>query len=215
MAVNPQLLRPIDLASYGPVIPVIVLERVEDALPLARALYAGGVQVLEVTLRTPAALPAIAQIARELPEVIVGAGTVLNAADAGRAREAGARFVVSPGYHRELAQACRALGLPLLPGVATASEVMAALADGFTFLKLFPADAIGGLGLLKAWRSPFQHVYFCPTGGITSATAPQYLALPNVRCVGGSWLAPAPSIQAGDWVRITQLAREAQALRPA
>lgn len=223
MAVNPSpatsapshLLHPIDLASYGPVIPVIVLDRVEHALPLARALYAGGVQVLEVTLRTPTALAAIAQIARQMPEVVMGAGTVLSAGDARRAREAGARFAVSPGYSRELGQACRTLGLPLLPGVATASEIMAAFADGFQFFKLFPAEVLGGLALLKAWASPFRHVSFCPTGGITEATAPQYLALPNVRCVGGSWLVPAPSVHAGDWARVTQLAREAQALRPA
>ncbi len=215
MAVTPAStpMNPLDIASHGPVIPVIVIDRVEDALPLAEALLAGGVKVLEVTLRTPAGLPAIETIARHLPEAVVGVGTVLNADDARRASEAGARFAVSPGYTPEVGAACKALGLPLLPGVATSSEVMAALADGFSFLKLFPAEAAGGIPLLKAWASPFGAVSFCPTGGITQATAPQYLALPNVRCVGGSWLTPADAVRAGDWARITELARATQALR--
>ena len=204
---------PIEIASYGPVVPVIVIDRVEDALPLAEALLAGGVKVLEVTLRTPAGLRSIETIARNLPEAVVGVGTVLNADDARRASEAGARFAVSPGYTSEVGSACKRQGLPLLPGVATSSEVMAALADGFSFLKLFPAEAAGGVPLLKAWASPFGQVSFCPTGGITAATAPNYLALPNVRCVGGSWLTPADAVRAGDWGRITQLAREAQGLR--
>lgn len=206
-------MNPIDIASHGPVIPVIVIDRVEDALPLAEALLAGGVKVLEVTLRTPAGLPSIETIARNLPEAVVGVGTVLNADDARRAREAGARFAVSPGYTSEVGSACKRQGLPLLPGVATSGEVMAALADGFSFLKLFPAEAAGGIPLLKAWASPFGQVSFCPTGGITAATAPNYLALPNVRCVGGSWLTPADAVRAGDWARITQLARDAQGLR--
>lgn len=215
MAVTPAStpMNPLDIASHGPVIPVIVIDRVEDALPLAEALLAGGVKVLEVTLRTPAGLPAIETIARHLPEAVVGVGTVLNADDARRASEAGARFAVSPGYTPEVGAACKALGLPLLPGVATSSEVMAALADGFSFLKLFPAEAAGGIPLLKAWASPFGAVSFCPTGGITQATAPQYLALPNVRCVGGSWLTPADAVRTGDWARITELARATQALR--
>ncbi|MCM2347590.1 bifunctional 4-hydroxy-2-oxoglutarate aldolase/2-dehydro-3-deoxy-phosphogluconate aldolase [Acidovorax soli] len=208
-------MNPLDIASHGPVIPVIVIERVQDALPLAEALLAGGVKVLEVTLRTAAGLPAIEAIARHLPEAVVGVGTVLNAHDARRASEAGARFAVSPGYTLEVGNTCKALRLPLLPGVATASEVMAALADGFSFLKLFPAEAVGGIPLLKAWASPFGPVGFCPTGGITSITAPHYLALPNVRCVGGSWLTPLDAVRAGDWARITQLARSAQGLRAA
>jgi 2-dehydro-3-deoxyphosphogluconate aldolase/(4S)-4-hydroxy-2-oxoglutarate aldolase len=208
MAVNP-----LDIASHGPVVPVIVIDRVEDALPLAEALLAGGVKVLEVTLRTAAGLPAIEAIARQLPEAVVGVGTVLNADDARRASEAGARFAVSPGYTPEVGSACKALDLPLLPGVATSSEVMAALADGFSFLKLFPAEAVGGMALLKSWASPFGGVAFCPTGGITPASAPGYLALPNVRCVGGSWLTPADAVRAGDWARITTLARAAQGLR--
>ena len=206
-------MNPIDIASHGPVIPVIVIDRVEDALPLAEALLAGGVKVLEVTLRTAAALPAIEAIARDLPEALVGVGTVLNADDARRASEAGARFAVSPGYTSDLGNACKGLGLPLLPGVATSGEIMAALADGFSFLKLFPAEAAGGIPLLKAWASPFGQVSFCPTGGITPATAPNYLALPNVRCVGGSWLTPADAMRQGDWARITQLARDTHALR--
>ena len=200
-----------ELAGFGPVIPVIVIEREADALALARALLAGGVRVLEITLRTSAALPAIEAIAKALPEAIVVAGTVLNADDARRAQAAGAQFAVSPGYTAQVGAACRGLGLPLLPGVATSGEIMAALADGYDFLKLFPAQAVGGLGLLKAWASPFGQVGFCPTGGITSSTAAHYLALPNVRCVGGSWLTPADAVQQGDWARITQLARATQA----
>ena len=195
------------------VIPVIVLNRVEHAVPMAQALVAGGVRVLEVTLRTAAALQAIEAIARDLPEALVGVGTVLNADDARRASEAGARFAVSPGYTSDVGNACKGLGLPLLPGVATSGEIMAALADGFSFLKLFPAEAAGGIPLLKAWASPFGQVSFCPTGGISQATAPNYLALPNVRCVGGSWLTPADAMRQGDWARITQLARDTHALR--
>ena len=206
-------MNPLDIASHGPVIPVIVIDRVEDALPLAEALLAGGVKVLEVTLRTAAALPAIEAIARDLPEALVGVGTVLNADDARRASEAGARFAVSPGYTSDVGHACKGLGLPLLPGVATSGEIMAALADGFSFLKLFPAEAAGGIPLLKAWASPFGQVSFCPTGGISQVTAPNYLALPNVRCVGGSWLTPADAMRQGDWARITQLARDTHALR--
>ncbi|MFN3375990.1 MAG: bifunctional 4-hydroxy-2-oxoglutarate aldolase/2-dehydro-3-deoxy-phosphogluconate aldolase [Burkholderiaceae bacterium] len=213
MAVTP--LSTLDLPSYGPVVPVIVIDRLEDAVPLAQALVEGGVRVLEVTLRTPAALPAIEAMARAVPEAIVGAGTVLGAADAQRARDAGAVFAVSPGYTSTLGQACQSLGLPLLPGVATSGEIMAALDDGYSFLKLFPAEAVGGIPLLKAWASPFGQVSFCPTGGITAATAPDYLALPNVRCVGGSWLTPATALAQRDWARITELARAAQALRSA
>ena len=202
-----------DLPGFGPVIPVIVIEREADALPLAQALLAGGVRVLEITLRTPAALPAIEAIARALPDAIVGAGTVLNAEDARRAKEAGAVFAVSPGYTHAVGEACRAFDLPLLPGVATSGEIMAALADGYDFLKLFPAQAVGGLGLLKAWISPFGAVGFCPTGGITAQSAGDYLALPNVRCVGGSWLTPPDAVRAGDWARITELAQATHALR--
>ena len=208
-------LNTLELASHGPVIPVIVIDRIEDALPMAEALLAGGVKVLEVTLRTAAALPAIELIAKHLPEALVGVGTVLNAQDAQRASAAGARFAVSPGYTSEVGQACRALDLPLLPGVATSAEIMAALADGYSFLKLFPAEAVGGVNLLKAWVSPFAQVSFCPTGGITLVSAPNYLTLPNVRCVGGSWLTPADALRDKDWARITGLARQTHSLRPA
>jgi len=203
----------LDLITYGPVIPVIVLHRVEDAVPLARALVEGGVRVLEVTLRTTLALRCIEAIARDVPEAIVGAGTVRSADDALAAGDAGSRFAVSPGYTSAVGTACRDIALPLLPGVATASEVMAAQADGLTFLKFFPASTIGGIPLLKALAGPFPDVVFCPTGGITAETAPQYLALPNVKVCGGSWLTPDDAVKAGDWARITRLAREATQLR--
>ncbi|MEP7300826.1 MAG: bifunctional 4-hydroxy-2-oxoglutarate aldolase/2-dehydro-3-deoxy-phosphogluconate aldolase [Caldimonas sp.] len=207
-------LDPLELAAPGPVIPVIVIERLEHAVPMARALLAGGVRVLEVTLRTPAALAAIEAIARAVPEAIVGAGTLRNAADVRAARSAGARFGVSPGYSSAVAAACRALALPLLPGVATASEVMQAADDGFRFLKFFPASAAGGAAMLKAWASPFADILFCPTGGIGIDSALSWLALPNVKVVGGSWLTPAEAFATGDWPRMTRLAREASSLRP-
>ena len=203
-----------ELATHGPVIPVIVLQRVEDALPLAEALLAGGVRVLEITLRTPAALAGMEAIARALPEAIVGAGTLRSAADVRAARDAGCVFGVSPGYTATLGAACRDEGLPLLPGVATASEVMAAQADGLDFLKFFPATAAGGIPMLKALAGPFTDVVFCPTGGITVDSAPQFLALPNVKVCGGTWLTPADAVAAGDWARITALAKQAAALRP-
>jgi 2-dehydro-3-deoxyphosphogluconate aldolase/(4S)-4-hydroxy-2-oxoglutarate aldolase len=205
----------LELASHGPVIPVIVLQRVEDAVPLAQALVAGGVRVLEVTLRTPVALEAIARIAREVPQALVGAGTVRSAADAQAAAAAGCRFAVSPGYTDAVGRACHALGLPLLPGVATASEVMQAQEAGYGFLKFFPASAAGGVPMLKALAGPFPDVRFCPTGGLTPDNAPEYLALPNVPVCGGSWLTPSDAVATGDWGRITALARAAAALRPA
>lgn len=201
------------LASHGPVIPVIVIQRLEQAVPLARALVEGGVKVLEVTLRTPVALAAIEAIARAVPEAVVGAGTLRLPADARAARDAGSTFAVSPGYTSALGAACREAGLPLLPGVATGSEVMTAMADGLNFLKFFPAVQAGGIPMLKALAGPFPDIAFCPTGGITAETAPQFLALPNVKVCGGSWLTPADAVDTGDWARITRLAREAQALR--
>jgi 2-dehydro-3-deoxyphosphogluconate aldolase / (4S)-4-hydroxy-2-oxoglutarate aldolase len=203
----------LELVSYGPVIPVIVIDRLTDAVPLAQALVAGGVRVLEVTLRTDVALAAIEAIAQAVPQAIVGAGTIRSAADARAAKAAGAVFGVSPGYTAAVGAACRELDLPLLPGVATAGEVMAAQADGLNFLKFFPATAAGGIPLLKAWAGPFPDVVFCPTGGISLATAPDFLALPNVKVCGGSWLTPADAVKAGDWSRITQLAQQAGALR--
>ena len=211
MAVS-DTLEPLALAAPGPVIPVIVVQSVDDAVPLARALVAGGVRVLEVTLRTPAALAAIAVIAQQVPNAIVGAGTVRSEADARAAHAAGARFAVSPGWSPRVAAACRALGLTLLPGAATASEVMQAADDGFRFLKFFPAAAAGGTAMLTAWASPFADVVFCPTGGIDAKTAPEYLALANVVVVGGSWLTPADAIAAADWPRIERLARDAASL---
>jgi 2-dehydro-3-deoxyphosphogluconate aldolase/(4S)-4-hydroxy-2-oxoglutarate aldolase len=205
----------LELASHGPVIPVIVIQRLEDAVPLAQALVDGGVKVLEVTLRTPIALRCMEAIARAVPQAIVGAGTVRNAADAQAAKDAGCRFAVSPGYSSEVGRACRDIGLPLLPGVATASEVMQANADGYGFLKFFPATAAGGIPMLKALAGPFPDVVFCPTGGLTPETAPQFLALPNVRVCGGSWLTPQDAVDQKDWARITRLALSSASLRPA
>ncbi len=207
------MIDPLSLASHGPVIPVIVLHRVQDAVPLAEALLAGGVKVLEVTLRTAVALQCIEAIARAVPDAVVGAGTIRNAQDAQAALDAGSRFAVSPGYTPAVGAACRRIGLPLLPGVASASEVMAASADGLGFLKFFPAQQAGGLAMLKALGGPFPDIVFCPTGGISLETAPQFLALANVKVCGGSWLTPADAVAAGDWARITRLARQAQALR--
>ena len=189
------------------------LQRVQDAVPLAQALVAGGVRVLEVTMRTPVALQCIEAIARAVPEAIVGAGTIRSAADARAAKSAGSAFGVSPGYTAAVGAACREAGLPLLPGVATAGEVMAAQADGLSFLKFFPATAAGGIPMLKALGGPFPDVVFCPTGGITLQSAPQFLALANVKVCGGSWLTPADAVAAGDWAQITRLAQEASALR--
>jgi 2-dehydro-3-deoxyphosphogluconate aldolase/(4S)-4-hydroxy-2-oxoglutarate aldolase len=202
-----------ELIGRTAVIPVLVIDAVTDAVPLARALRDGGLKMLEITLRTPAALPSIAAIAAELPDVVVGAGTVRNASDARLAREAGARFVVSPGYTAALGAACVELGLPCLPGVATASEVMAAFNDGYDVMKFFPAEAAGGLAMLNAFAGPFPDVAFCPTGGIDAENAPAYLARPNVLCVGGSWLAPRAEVAAANWTKITELAAVAAGMR--
>lgn len=206
------MLDTLSLASHGPVIPVIVIQRLEDAVPLAEALVAGGVKVLEVTLRTPAALQAIETMAK-VPGAIVGAGTLRSPQDVLNAKNAGCQFGVSPGFTEAIGTACREQGLPLLPGVSTASEVMQANAAGYGFLKLFPAVAVGGVNLLKALAGPFPDVAFCPTGGISLETAPQFLQLPNVRVCGGSWLTPQDAVDAKDWARITRLAAEAGALR--
>lgn len=202
----------LDVMQDAPVIPVIVLHDVAHAVPLARALVAGGIRMLEVTLRTPQALACIEAIARDVPDAVVGVGTVRSAADAQAAQMAGARFVVSPGYTHAIGQTCRDLGLPLLPGVATGSEIMAAQEDGYTQLKFFPALQAGGVPMLKAWQGPFGDVQFCPTGGVSPANAREFLALSNVVCVGGSWLTPADAVQSGDWERISHLAREARSL---
>jgi 2-dehydro-3-deoxyphosphogluconate aldolase / (4S)-4-hydroxy-2-oxoglutarate aldolase len=202
-----------EVMGDAPVIPVIVLEDVAHAVPLARALVAGGIRMLEVTLRTRVALACMELIAKEVPEAVVGAGTVRSAADAQASALAGARFAVSPGYTPAVGKACHELGLPLLPGVATGSEIMRAQEDGYTELKFFPAMQAGGIAMLKAFNGPFGDVRFCPTGGVTPQNAPDLLALPNVACVGGSWLVPAESIRLGDWARIETLAREAAALK--
>ena len=214
MALNPLPERPTSLQVMqdAAVIPVIVLQDTAHAVPMARALVAGGIRMLEITLRTPVALACIEAIAREVPEAVVGAGTVRSAADAQAAAMAGARFVVSPGYTPAVGKACHDLGIALLPGVATGSEIMLAQEDGYIALKFFPAVQAGGAGMLKAWHGPFNDVKFCPTGGITAANAAEFLALPNVACVGGSWLTPADAMAAGDWKRITRLASEAAAL---
>ncbi len=210
-----QTLTALEVMRDAPVIPVIVLHELAHAVPLARALVEGGIRMLEVTLRTPQALACIEAIAREVPQAVPGAGTLRSAADVQAARLAGARFGVSPGYTPSLGRACRDEGLPLLPGVATPSEVLAAQEDGYTELKFFPAVQAGGLSMLRAWHGPFGDVVFCPTGGITPANAGEFLALPNVVCVGGSWLVPPDALAAQDWARITRLAREAVALGPA
>ena len=197
----------------APVIPVIVLNDLAYAVPLARALVAGGIRMLEVTLRTPQALACIEAIAREVPEAVVGAGTVRTRADVQAATMAGACFAVSPGYTSTVGQACRDARLPLLPGVATGGEIMMAMEDGLTELKFFPAVQAGGIAMLRAWGGPFWDVRFCPTGGISLANAADFLALPNVACVGGSWLVPQDALEQGDWARITQLARETLHLR--
>ena len=197
----------------APVIPVIVLNDVAHAVPMARALVAGGIRMLEVTLRTPQALACMEAIAKEVPDAVVGAGTVRSAADAKAAANAGAKFAVSPGYTSAVGQACRDQGLSLLPGVASGSEIMMAQEDGYTELKFFPAMQAGGPAMLKAWGGPFFDVRFCPTGGVTPQNASEFLSLSNVACVGGSWLVPADALAKGDWSRIEQLAREACQLK--
>ncbi len=197
----------------APVIPVIVLNDVAHAVPMARALVAGGIRMLEVTLRTPQALSCMEAIAKEVPDAVVGAGTVRSAADAKAAANAGAKFAISPGYTSAVGQACRDQGLSLLPGVATGSEIMMAQEDGYTELKFFPAMQAGGPAMLKAWGGPFFDVRFCPTGGVTPQNASEFLSLSNVACVGGSWLVPADALAKGDWSRIEQLAREACQLK--
>lgn len=200
-----------EIASLAPVIPVIIIDRLEDAQPLAEALVAGGLPVLEVTLRSPAALDAI-RIMAKVPGAIVGAGTVINPEQVTQVGDAGARFIVSPGTYPGLIDAVLASGIPYLPGVATPAEMMYLLSRGIRHQKLFPATVVGGMEMLKAVASPLSQIKFCPTGGITAATAPDFLALPNVMCVGGSWVTPASMVKAGDWPGITALARQAASL---
>lgn len=197
-----------DLLIRARTLPVLVIEDVAHAVPLARALAAGGLTVLEVTLRTPAALGAIEAIARSVPDVEVGAGTVLSRADLEAAVRAGASFAVSPGATPALLEFARLANVPFIPGVATASEIMAAREEGFMTQKFFPAEANGGVAALKALSAPIADVRFCPTGGVTPENAPAWRALPAVVCVGGSWMAPTDAVRAGDWARITELARQ-------
>ncbi|HTK35217.1 MAG TPA: bifunctional 4-hydroxy-2-oxoglutarate aldolase/2-dehydro-3-deoxy-phosphogluconate aldolase [Caulobacteraceae bacterium] len=199
------------LMSLAPVIPVLVIEEEADAVPLAQALAAGGIRALEVTLRTPAALGAILRIANEAPEAVVGAGTVLNGRDLEAAADVGARFIVSPGLTEGLAEAAAAARLPLLPGVATATDIMRGLDLGLSRFKFFPAESSGGPAAVAAFGGPFPGCRFCPTGGIGPEQAPRYLALRNVACVGGSWLVPRDLVRAKEWRRIEDLARAAAA----
>ncbi|MFD3574657.1 bifunctional 4-hydroxy-2-oxoglutarate aldolase/2-dehydro-3-deoxy-phosphogluconate aldolase [Streptomyces sp. NPDC058644] len=199
--------------DLAPVVPVVVVEDVADAVPLARALVAGGLPAIEVTLRTPAALDAIRAIAAEVPDAVVGAGTVISPQGVAESVDAGARFLVSPGWTDTLLAAMKASGVPFLPGVSTTSEVVALLERGVHEMKFFPAEAAGGTAYLKSLGGPLPQARFCPTGGIGLASAPSYLALKNVGCVGGSWMLPADAVAAKDWGRVESLAREAAALR--
>ncbi|MFE2086217.1 bifunctional 4-hydroxy-2-oxoglutarate aldolase/2-dehydro-3-deoxy-phosphogluconate aldolase [Streptomyces sp. NPDC059460] len=199
--------------DLAPVVPVVVLEDAADAVPLARALVAGGLPAIEVTLRTAAALDAIKAIAAEVPDAVVGAGTVISAQNVADTVAAGARFLVSPGWTDVLLDAMKGSGVPFLPGVSTTSEVVALLERGVTEMKFFPAEAAGGTAYLKALSAPLPQARFCPTGGISLASAPSYLALPNVGCVGGSWMVPGDAVAAKDWTRVERLAGEAAALR--
>lgn len=203
-----------EICSLAPVIPVIVIEDSAHAVPLARALVAGGLRVLEVTLRTPAALDAIGAMVEAVPEAVVGTGTLVSPADVTAAKAAGACFGVSPGATNRLLDAAANADLPMLPGVATPGEAMAMAEHGFDILKFFPAEQNGGASALKAWSAPLPHIRFCPTGGVSPTNAMAYLSLPNVVCVGGSWVCPSAVMQAGRWNEITSLAKEAVALRP-
>ncbi|MFD8223949.1 bifunctional 4-hydroxy-2-oxoglutarate aldolase/2-dehydro-3-deoxy-phosphogluconate aldolase [Streptomyces massasporeus] len=203
---------PASVLDLAPVVPVVVIEDAADAIPLARALVAGGLPAIEVTLRTPAALEAIREIAREVPGAVVGAGTVIRPEQVAEAVAAGSRFLVSPGWTDGLLEAMRASGVPFLPGVSTASEVVALLERGVREMKFFPAQAAGGTAYLKSLSGPLPQARFCPTGGIGPASAPDYLALPNVGCIGGSWMLPQDALAARDWERVEELARAAAGL---
>lgn len=200
------------LLDGQPVIPVLKIDSVDDAVPLARALAAGGLRVIEITLRTNDALECIRRAAAEVPEAVVGAGTILNPAQFDAAAKAGSQFIVSPGLTGELIRAANDSPVPLLPGCITPGEIMGALDAGLDFLKFFPAEQAGGISFLKALASPIAGVRFCPTGGVTAKSAPDYLALPNVVCVGGSWVAPDNAVKEGRWDEIEALAREASKL---
>jgi len=202
-----------DVMKLSPVMPVVVIDDADLAEPLARVLLAAGIKTIEITLRTPAALDAIKAVAKNAPEMIVGAGTVLNMKDLEAAMEAGARYALSPGGTPKLLKAARNAPIPFIPGVSTSSEIMRGLDQGYTHFKLFPAEQLGGVSTLKALAGPFPNVRFCPTGSITPEKAPAYLALDNVLCVGGSWIAPLEKIKAQDWAAVKATATQAMALR--
>ncbi len=205
-------LAPLDVLNAGPVVPVIVIKHIEQAVPLAKALLKGGIKVLEVTLRSAAAIEAIRQLSREVPEAIVGAGTVASRDDLAAVTEAGAVFAISPGLTPSLLEAANQGPIALIPGIATASELMLGMEMGYTAFKFFPAEAAGGVPMLKSIGGPFPHVTFCPTGGVSQANFNAYLALANVACVGGSWIVPSRDIETGNWEAITRLAAEAVAM---
>ncbi|UKD55509.1 bifunctional 4-hydroxy-2-oxoglutarate aldolase/2-dehydro-3-deoxy-phosphogluconate aldolase [Amycolatopsis sp. FU40] len=202
-----------DLLALSPVMPVVVIDDVGDAVPTARALHAGGIGVIELTLRTPVALTAIERVAAEVPDIVVGAGTVTSPEQAKQAADAGAKFLVTPGCTDSVLDAAFATGLPFLPGASTVSEAMRLAERGLSALKFFPAEASGGAAFLKSIAGPLPQLQFCPTGGITVSSAPSYLALPNVGCIGGSWLTPAKLLAAKDFAAVEKLAAEAAALR--
>ena len=202
-----------EILALAPVVPVLVVEQVEHAAPLARALCDGGLKVLEITLRTPVALPVIEAMRKAVPEAVIGAGTLTTPDDFERCESVGAQFAVTPGLTPELAEAAGDVDYPLLPGVATASEILGAMQYGLDTLKFFPAQQAGGVPMLQAFHGPFADIRFCPTGGISRETAPNFLKLPNVLCVGGSWVAPAAMVRAGDWAGIEALARDAAGLK--
>ncbi|OXM61681.1 bifunctional 4-hydroxy-2-oxoglutarate aldolase/2-dehydro-3-deoxy-phosphogluconate aldolase [Amycolatopsis vastitatis] len=201
-----------DLLELSPVMPVVVIDDAADAVPTARALLAGGIGVIELTLRTPAALSAIERVAAEVPDIVIGAGTVVSPDQAKQAADAGAKFLVTPGCTDAVVDACFESGLPFLPGASTVSEAMRLAERGLSALKFFPAEASGGVAYLKSIAGPLPSLKFCPTGGITVASAPSYLALPNVGCIGGSWLTPKSAVAAGDFAAIEKLAAEAAKL---
>lgn len=202
-----------EVMTTSPVMPVMVINQLDQAVPLAKALVEGGLKVLEITLRTPVALEAIRKIKAEVPGAIVGAGTIINTETLQQAIDAGAEFIVSPGVTDTLIAAALKTGVPILPGVATSSEVMKLLEMGVTAMKFFPAEAAGGIPMLKSFGGPLPQVTFCPTGGVNPKNAPEYLALKNVACVGGSWMAPAELVDAGDWDEIRRRAAEAAGLK--
>jgi 2-dehydro-3-deoxyphosphogluconate aldolase / (4S)-4-hydroxy-2-oxoglutarate aldolase len=198
-----------EIFAQGPVVPVLVIKEIEHAVPLAKALLAGGIKVLEVTLRTPIAIDVIRKIAKEVPDAVIGAGTVTNREQLQEVTEAGAQFAISPGLTTELLQAGQEGSIALIPGIASISELMEGLDHGYDHFKFFPAEASGGIKAIKSISGPFPHVTFCPTGGISPNNYLDYLALPNIKCVGGSWLAPDDALASGHWDRITQLAKDA------